>query len=161
MELILEILLEFSKLWIENIENRKYLKLDKLFKDSVGLLSRLNSEKLILITMRDNRKNLIWELKRLGLCDLFKAVLSCSPLNNKDKTGPILEYIDDKNLSISKNSIIIGDSEKDIITGKKLNLTILAVDYGIRRKENLLLMKPDYCLDNMNGIIDTIKKIYY
>jgi len=154
-----KILLKCSEIWIENIESRNYLIHDKLFKDSLGLLSKLSSEKLFLITMRNNRENLIWELKKLGLYNKFNAVLSCSPLNNNDKTVPILEYIEEKDLCIDKNSIIVGDSEKDIITGKKLNLTTLAVVYGIRRKEILLSLKPDYCLDDMNDIIDAIKNL--
>jgi len=155
----LQILSKFSELWIENIESREYLVYDKLFKDSLWLLSKLSSEKLFLITMRNNRKNLIWELKKLGLYNKFNAVLSCSPLDSHDKTVPILEYIGKNDLFINENSIIVGDSEKDIITGKKLNLTTLAVSYGIRKEEILLSMKPDYCLDNIIAIFNTIKNL--
>lgn len=150
---------EFINLWIKNIENKEYLILDKLFSETQGLLSKLSKETLILLTMRNNRDNLIWELKKLGLYDIFETILSCSPLKNKDKTAPILEYINDKNLDIDKNSIIVGDSEIDIITGKKLNMTTIAVSYGIRKEDKLLSMNPDYCLEDIKEVVDTLNNI--
>ena len=149
--------MEFSKLWVENIERRKYLVYDKLLEKTQDLLSKLNKEKLIILTMRNNRKNLIWELKKLGIYDKFDSILSCSPLKNKDKSVPLLEYIREKNLSID-NSIIVGDSETDIITGRKLNLITVTVSYGIRSEKTLLPLKPEYCLKNMDEIFYTIKK---
>jgi len=153
------ILKEFLKLWINNIEKKEYLSWDKVFSETPCLLSELDKENLILLTMRNNRENLLWELKKLGFDDSFKAVLSCSPLKNKDKTGPILKYIQDENLSLDKNSVIMGDSEIDIITGKKLNITTMAVSYGIRSEEILKFLHPDYCLKDMNEIIETLKKL--
>lgn len=155
-----DILNEFYNLWIKNIESKKYLIYDTLFNDTSRFLSMLNKERLILLTMRNNRDNLIWELKKLDIYNKFKSILSCSPITNIDKTTPLLEYAKKNDQIFNKNSIIIGDSETDIITGKKLNLKTLAVSYGIRSKEILLLMKPDYCVENMCEIFDILKKIY-
>jgi phosphoglycolate phosphatase len=154
-----EILLEFSKLWIKKIESKNYLIYDKLFKDSLGLLSKLSQEKLILVTMRNNRENLIWELKKLGLYNKFNTILSCSPLNNTDKSVPIQEFINENQFILDKNSIIVGDSETDIITGKKLNITVIAVSYGIRNLEKLIPFNPEFCLRSINEIVETIDMI--
>ena len=109
--------------------------------------------------MRNNRENLIWELKKLGLHDKFEFILSCSSLENKDKTVPLLEYIHNKKFTLESNSIIVGDSEIDIITGKKFNIITLAVSYGIRTRAFLISMNPDYCLKDMDEVVDTIKNL--
>lgn len=153
------ILEKFSKLWIDKIENKKYLIYDQLFSEALCLLSDLRDENLILLTMRNNRGNLIWEIKKLGLYSCFDSILSCSPLQFKDKTNLITDYFTQNNSISTKNSIIIGDSENDIITGKKLKITTIAVSYGIRSAENLLKLNPDYCLSDINKIFYTINGI--
>jgi phosphoglycolate phosphatase len=151
--------MEFSKLWVENIERRKYLVYDKLLDNTLDLLSKLTKEKLIVLTMRNNRKNLIWELKKLGIYDKFDSILSCSPLKNKDKSVPLLEYTRENNICLDNNSIIVGDSETDIITGKKLNLTTIAVTYGIRSEKTLFPLKPEYCIRNMDELCMVLKNL--
>jgi phosphoglycolate phosphatase-like HAD superfamily hydrolase len=150
---------EFSKLWIENIEEKEYLLYDRPFCETFELLSKLSKERLILVTMRNNRKHLIWELKNLGLYEYFESILNCSPLKNETKKIPILEYIQEKKLYLDKNSIIIGDSEIDILTGRKLDMTVIAVSYGMRTRKMLSNMNPDYCLNNINQLLETINGI--
>jgi phosphoglycolate phosphatase-like HAD superfamily hydrolase len=153
------ILEKFSKLWIDKIEEKNYLFYDTLLQRTLSLLSNLKDERLILLTMRNNRGNLIWEIKKLDLYDYFKSILSCSPLQFRDKTVPIINYINNNHSVTTENSVIVGDSEIDIITGKKLNMTTISVSYGIRSKDILLPFKPDYCLNDITEIIDTIKGI--
>ena len=153
------ILQKFSKLWIENIEKKEYLLYDRPFRETFDLLSELRKERLILVTMRNNREHLIWELKNLGIYEYFESILSCSPFKNKTKELPILAYIQDKKLFLDKNSIIVGDSEIDIITGKKLDITVIAVSYGIRARELLIHMNPDYCLNGIDELLKTINMI--
>jgi len=155
-----KILEKFSKIWIDKIEKKTYLLYDTLFNETNYLLSELNKDRLILLTMRNNRENLLWELKKLGLIENFEFILTCSPLKNKDKTVPLLKFVRDKKLNLNKNSIIIGDSETDIVTGKNLNMTTLAVCYGIRSKEFLISMNPDYCLKNIDEVVNILKVIY-
>ena len=90
-----KILNKFNKLWIKNIESKKYLSYDKLFDNTSKLLSLLNNESLIALTMRNNRENLIWELKKLGIYNKFKSILSCSPITNTDKTLPVLNMLEE------------------------------------------------------------------
>jgi len=153
-----KVLGKFSNLWIEKIEKKSYLSYDKVFRDTEYFLSKLKEEKLILSTMRNNRENLIWEIKKLGLFGYFDSVLSCSPFHHKDKTKPIISYNFDNSIS-NNNSIIVGDSEIDIITGKKLKMTTIAVNYGIRSKKFLNSLNPDYCLKNIIEINDIIKRL--
>jgi phosphoglycolate phosphatase len=150
---------KFSKLWIDKIEEKNYLFYDTLLPGTLCLLSNLKEERLILLTMRSNRGNLIWEIKKLGLNDYFKSILSCSPLQFIDKTVPIINYFNNENSITNENSAIVGDSEIDIITGKKLNMTTISVSYGIRSEDILLQLKPDYCLKDITEIIDIINGI--
>jgi phosphoglycolate phosphatase len=154
-----EVLEKFSKLWIDNIEKRNNLVYDKLFSETEYLLSELREERLVLLTMRQNITNLMWELKKLNLYGCFESVLSCSPLSNKDKKKPLIEFMHEKKVFLDKNSIIVGDSEIDIQTGKMLNLTTVAVSQGIRSGKLLSSMNPDYCIETIIEVIDVIKRL--
>lgn len=154
-----EIIKEFSQLWINNIEIRSYLSYDKPFNSTFDLLHNLKNEQLVLLSMRNNQENLIWQTKELGLYDYFDDILSCSPLQYNDKTFPLINYIHSKNLSTNNNLIIVGDSEIDIITGKLLKMTTIAVTYGIRTKKLLVSRDPDYIIDDMNEIINLLKAL--
>ena len=145
----------FYEEWIKKIEQKKYLRYDELFDKSLMLLKELKNENLILLTMRNNRFNLMWELNKLGIKNYFETILSCSPLKNEDKTIPVKEYLKKREIVLDKKSLIIGDSETDINTGKQLKIITVAVNYGIRSKKNLISLKPDFCLNN----IDEISKI--
>lgn len=154
-----EILKQFSKLWINNIEKKNYLSHDKPFDSTFDLLNNLKNELFVLLSMRNNHENLIWQINELGLNNYFDEILSCSPIQYKDKTSILLNYIHSNNLVINNDFIIIGDSETDIITGKLLKLITIAVTYGIRTKKLLISHDPDYTIDNMDEIINLLKTL--
>ena len=89
----------------------------------------------------------------------FDYVLGTEESNFKHKPDPeIVNYIMD-NLNVTKDdSVIIGDSKSDILTGKNAGIDTIAVTYGYDKKENLENAEPTYIIDNFGDLDNIIKK---
>ena len=55
-----------------------------------------------------------------------------------------------------EETLIIGDTELDILCGKSANALTCAVTYGYRTKENLEENKPDYIISELYELKDII-----
>ena len=51
-----------------------------------------------------------------------------------------------------EDSIIIGDTEADVAAAQQLNATSIALLSGIRSKEFLKSMEPDYLVDGIGDV---------
>jgi phosphoglycolate phosphatase len=148
---------KFMDEWLKRIEDKRYLKYDNLLPGSLDVLSILKDKAdLTLVTLRNNRENLFWELSSFGLTKYFKEILVDSPVKLKNKTTLVRGYIE--RYSKGDNFIIVGDTEADISAGKELGMLTVAVNYGIRSKEFLTKLKPDFCLDNLSEILKLLEK---
>lgn len=137
----------------------EFFKLDKLCFDLKKLFLLIKNEnKIVLITLRPNHNKLIDQLSYLNVLEFFYLVLSSpSNMDNKwiIKKKLILNNI--QNLK-TKDSLFIGDSETDILTGKSLGIETVAVSYGIRDKSILKGHKPDHILNTPVDLFDFIIK---
>lgn len=117
----------WNKLKAEKIETYEYLKYDELFEFSINSLKKLSkSYKLILVSRRDKKDNLLQELQELGLSSLFDDI-NILPHNILSKSTQLLgKYF------ITKEDLFIGDTEDDISSALKLNVTPVFVKSGIR-----------------------------
>jgi len=149
----------FQLEWIKRIENREYLKFDEMFSGGFETLTQLKElgHKIILVTLRQRKDNLFWELDRLGLNKYFDDIIVGSPLYLKTKAILIQKY---SKVSTLHDSIIIGDSEIDILTGKQLRMVTIASTYGIRSPEFLKKYNPDFYLDTLIELPEVISKIW-
>lgn len=141
----------FLKEWLSNIEDKKYLRFDKLHVRAAETLNKWKCDgvDIILLTMRHNRENLIWELEEKNILNFFKEVVPVNSLDKgKNKASAVAEYIDGKNFS----TYWVGDTEMDIEAAKKHNIEIFAVKNGIRTGEILETYKPDYLVDSIEKI---------
>jgi len=146
---------EFSDEWIDRVEDIEYLKYDRLYSESLDVLSVLKCKSdLVLVTLRNNKKNLLWELGNFGLTSYFKQILLDSPLESRDKVSLIQEYMSP--YYEKKNLIIVGDSEVDIETGKKIGISTIAVTCGIRSRSFLRKLKPNFCVNKLCKIIEIL-----
>jgi phosphoglycolate phosphatase-like HAD superfamily hydrolase len=150
---------KYYKLWKKIIEKNKFLKLDRLHLYSKRTLKTLKNKnyELYLITLRANKKNLLDQIKKYKIKKFFKKIIL--PKKNK-KVGFSKYYsIKKNNFSLSK-SIIIGDTEEDIVAAKLLKIPSIAVLNGIRSKKLIGSYKPNYIIKNINQIPKKIKKFY-
>ena len=134
----------FKNLWIERIETKKYLKLDKLQPDSIEILNDLReNNSLVMVTLRSTRRMLLKQLENLNLIQYFDKILSSGvdiKPRWKIKYGLIKNYMG----NTSNNHTLIGDTETDIEAGNHLGFQTIAISNGIRNETILINSKPDY-----------------
>ena len=113
--------------WLALIETPEFLKYETLKPDTLSFLEWLrdNSEHIVLTTQRRNRKNLLSQLEKLGISGFFEEVAS-----GDHKT----DILDGK---YNKDSLVIGDTEADEETAKRLGCTFIAVTSGLRNEKYL------------------------
>ena len=113
--------------WLALIETPEFLKYETLKPDTLSFLEWLgdNSEHIVLTTQRRNRENLLCQLENLGISGYFEEVVS-----GNHKT----DILDGK---YNKDSLVIGDTEADEETAKRLGCTFIAVTSGLRNEKYL------------------------
>lgn len=134
----------FYNEWIENIEKEEYLKYDILkpsVNDTLKKWKKLTS-KIVLVTMRQSRETLIYQLKNLNIYDLFDEIIDCSPIKGMNKYDVL------KGKEFQK-AIFIGDTEEDIKTAKLLKIPSIAILNGLRKKE---FLEADYYYNEIKDI---------
>lgn len=149
------ILNKYKKKWLKWIEDTEALKLDKVFSYVKEVLFELkNRYNLTLVTLRRNPQNALNEVKKLGLDKYFKDIHVVIPNN---KYPHILKYkkiISSGNFD--NNSILVGDTEVDILAARKLGIKSVAVLSGIRNKKTIFETKPDYIIHDIRGLLTDI-----
>lgn len=141
---------------IRLLEDISALNLDKPFPWVYGLLNYLvKAHKLYLVTVRRNKENLNRELKKFKLINFFVKILIANP-----KGDPILakEKLV-KKFKLSKEDLLIGDTEVDIITAHRLGIKSVAVSTGIRTRIFLKHLKPDFLVKDVSALLKESKII--
>ena len=143
----------FKGIWLDEIETSKYHALDKLQSGIIDSLNKIyKKNNLVLVTLRQNRRRLLAQLRDLCLIDLFEAILNSGDDIKprwKIKYNLINKYL---NGNLNKEYCIIGDTKTDIEAGKHLGFTTIAIDRGIRNKQNLKESNPDYIFSSIPEI---------
>jgi phosphoglycolate phosphatase len=150
---------EFLKMFIELIEQPDILKQDLLFGKSKKVLEELRENNSIyLLSLRRSHANLIGQLNHLGIEPLFTQVLSG---HSDTVEGSLLKKAE----VISATGIpyydaaIIGDTEADISAAKTLQIPIIAVSTGIRSKDYLEKLSPDYVVDSIDKTVPVLNRL--
>lgn len=144
---------DYLKLFIDRIELLEELYRDELFVDSLSTLKKLssNGNKLYLLSLRRNSDALDKQIEKLGIGRFFEKILSG---HSDTKEGTLLKKADIVKQTIDnpEDSIIIGDTEADVSAAQQLNATSIALLSGIRSKEFLKSMEPDYLVDGIGDV---------
>ena len=139
------------------IEDTKFLAHDALVEGAVDLLTALERRhELVLVTLRNRRESLMWELKHFDLERHFREILTKE--NNHGDYRIKMELIAAFCKGEKPSGVIVGDTESDIRAGQELGLSTVAVTCGIRTKEYLQALRPDYIIDSMNQLSDIIAR---
>ena len=141
----------FQEKWMNEIEKDNWLQFDKPIKGAIETLTSLTkNNSLFLVTARQSKLLLTRQLKDLGLFDIFKMILVTE--QKIDKYDLIIG-----NVEVSNNDWIVGDTGKDIETGKKLGIKTIAVLSGFMNKVSLNAYNPDFILNNINELDSILK----
>ncbi|MBQ3311801.1 HAD family hydrolase [bacterium] len=137
---------KFNKNWLDLIESDEYLLYDKLYPDAVELLQNLSKNNcLYLVTARQSKNKLISELERFGILKYFTEVLVTEQKYTKKEL--IKPYL-------SGEDLMIGDTGKDINTGKELGMNTVAVTYGFLSESALQKYNPDKIISNLYEVVN-------
>ena len=115
------------------------------------LLKKLKEKGKKVAVVTNKYEDISWEIiRKLEIEDFIDFLVGGDTTKEKKPSPePVLHAI--KRLKGNK-AIIIGDSETDIIAGKKANIGTCLVLYGFGKKDIALDHNPDF-------VIDTIKRI--
>jgi len=148
----------YIKKRLEVIENFEYLKHDKIIFGAEKVLEELMlNHQLILVTLRNNSKTLFQELEFFDFKKYFTTILSLD--NNHGDWRIKIKLIQESGTLTDQDSLIVGDTEADIIAGKNLGIKTCAVLSGIRTKELLEKASPDIIINDVNSLSEAIRKI--
>jgi len=147
-----EIYDQFLESWMAQIEQKKYLALDRLQPGAIDKVREWESTgaRLILVTMRNNNSNLHWQLESVGLAPFFSHVLAVGTAGEGNaKAAAAKVHID----SLEKQSALwIGDTESDIEAARLLGIRVCAVSCGLRTREYLAELSPDFLVEDLQGV---------
>lgn len=138
----------FKSHWLSLIERKAFLAYDKPWPHIKGLLRCLkNRYRLVLATLRRRKPNLDWQLERFELGSYFNLVLC----QNGNQGGWMDKYKLIKESGVLEaSSVLVGDTEIDILAGRRLGIKTIALLCGLRCRDVLALYKPDYILSSLN-----------
>lgn len=134
---------QFLYKWMSLIEAPEWIAYDKPFDGINQFLSNLYLKNdLYIITARQSKDVVLSQLSLMRLDFYFKEILVTQQ--------KIEKYNLIKNsINISNNDWIVGDTGKDILTGKKLGINTAAVLSGFLSENKLRTYSPDIILDNL------------
>ncbi|MFN5149620.1 MAG: HAD family hydrolase [Flavobacteriia bacterium] len=133
----------FESLWMNEIEKEEWLNLDEPIMGVTDLLLSLTAEhRLHLVTARQSKDMVYKQLANFGWNHIFENILVTE--QKSDKHSLIL-----KNVLVSLEDWLIGDTGKDIEAGKKLGINTAAVLSGFLNQEKLASYQPDLILTDV------------
>ena len=138
----------------EKIESPEYLKYDELIPNVVDSLLELREDnEIILTTLRKSKEILHEQLHKFKIGTLFSKVLVEKYNSNDGELWRTKARIIAKDECFkTQSSVIVGDTETDILAGKSLNIGTVAVLSGVRSKSRLALSQPDYIIKDINQL---------
>jgi pyrophosphatase PpaX len=121
------------------IKDSGLYELDELIPGVPDALESLSKNfRLKLLTARKNFEVTKQQLKKFLIDEYFEEIICCGQTNKEEVL-----------LSSKNKTVLIGDTEHDIISAKKAGCLSVAVTSGIREAEVLKNYKPDYVFDSL------------
>jgi phosphoglycolate phosphatase len=147
---------EFLQAWLQRIEQKNYLELDRLqFKVPEILESWQRSGlKTLLVTLRSNTENVLWQLDYFGIRRLFTEVIVVNGRSaDANKAVAISRHLGAGDLN---TAVWVGDTEIDITAAKEVGVKVCAVTCGLRTAEYLAPLQPDMLEPNLYAFFQKV-----
>lgn len=143
---------------LRRIESPRYLALDRLWpwtETALDALGRLAP--LVLVTLRRHPGRLGRQLGRLGLDRFFARVVAGGGDGTPEAKAGLLR---DAGLGGLEGSVLVGDTEVDVASGRALGLRTIALRCGIRSPARLASWDPDHLLDDLRQVPDVLTRVW-
>jgi phosphoglycolate phosphatase len=138
---------DFEKLWMSQIELKEWLDFDTPIKGVNELLAGLyQKHSLYIVTARQNIPNTLSQIEKFPWsCYITKVMIT----EQKYKKFELIK----KFTNVHSKDWFIGDTGKDIETGKILGINTAGIYSGFLNKQCLIKYKPDILLENVTKFI--------
>ena len=124
----------------------------KPYEDIVELILRFKELGInMAVLSSDFPETILPEIKSFGLENIFKEVITFV----HDKSEAIHEIME-RNDFVKENTIFIGDTENEILAGKKVGIKTIIVAWGLVKRYNLDKAKPDFWVNNLEELENII-----
>lgn len=124
----------------------------ELFDGARELIHELSENNYLLaIATGKGRNGLDKVLNETGLGDYFPITRCADEAHSKPHPQMLLDIIDYYGADASE-TIMVGDSEYDLLMANNAKTHSVAVSYGVHEKQRLLDCNPLTCLDNMQEL---------
>lgn len=134
-----------------------YIDLSKMYEgveNTIDDLKKLEIKIGLLTTKSQDQAELI--LRYFNIHHKFDYIMGRRiGISHKPSPEPLLYICNDMNIK-PVNTIIVGDSELDVMCGKEANALTCAVTYGYRKKDELNKVYPDFIIDKISDIIKIV-----
>jgi len=133
----------FRRKWMEKIEEPERLAMDVPFEGITKFLLHAAQDVFIyLITARQYPMRVVTQIQQFGWQDYFTDILVTS--QRQSKSALIRAETD-----YTHDDMLVGDTGEDIIAGKELGVTTVAVTTGILSEAVLREYQPDQLLETV------------
>ena len=148
---------EFIKIY----KNNYFLFIDdsELYLDVSNVLKYFsqNGFKISLLTTKgqDQAEKII---NHFNLSEYFDLIMGRRDgIAHKPSPEPLLLICDELNVNPSE-SLIVGDTEMDVLCGQNANVSTCVITHGYRTEESILQYKPDFIVKNLNELMKLFVK---
>lgn len=120
-------------------------------KESIKKLNQLGFKVALLTTKSQEQAELI--LNHFNIFHYFDYIMGRRPkISHKPSPEPLQYICKELKIDVQK-SLIVGDSELDVLCGKNAGAFTCAVTYGYRKKEELEKVNPDFLINKISDVI--------
>jgi phosphoglycolate phosphatase len=144
-----------------HIESDESLALDTLWPGMVDLLGQLRDcATLVLLTSRQSEAQAIKELHRLGIAQLFAAIIA-APNDGRPvgKLNALKPYLD-RHAVAPTSVVLIGDTECEIAVARVLGATCLSVTWGVRGLFYLAALNQNHIVKSVAELGELLRTSY-
>lgn len=147
------------------LENPTFIKEDVLYpevKNTLEILKKQNN--LYLVTVRKDRQVLFEQLNNLEILSYFDTIYSPSEKelgkNPDEMKIELLSPFFNNPKNKSQLSLIIGDTEADILTGQYFGIKTVGVLNGLRTEEFIRKLNPDFVIESVKFLSNILENSF-
>lgn len=123
----------------------------RLFEGAESVLTQLSECYTLAVATGKSRKGLDRVLTETALQPLFAATRCADETSSKPDPHMLYELFEQLDIQASQ-AIMIGDTEYDMVMGKRAGSATLGVTYGVHTVERLQATGADACIDDIRDL---------
>lgn len=108
---------------------------------------------LLAVATGKGRRGLDRALRETGLGGSFHATRCADETRSKPHPAMLLEIMNELGVS-AQDTLMVGDTEYDVLMAKNAGASAMAVSYGVHERTRLLAHRPVGCVDDLFALRD-------